>query len=257
MRAFVCVYRHAIPNKNEWNRTQKTSATDPVLTRFLSAYHAPSNYYDWGDDPGFFAAEHYFGTPLLASWGVCRRNVRNHLDRNDFVLWFCGKQDQDDKKVWNYYFIGCTTVAEKITRTQLWSQPQYLPYRSFYNVLVRPANGELIQHETFHSYHDDWKARSAAPYILFDATTDLSALNLTNPLLVATKPENSLREIWHSNTSLRVRQIETNIFSNLGIIRRLRTTNPYIPHAPIALHNQPGSTVKKLNALRDSILPLV
>ena len=36
-------------------------------------------YYDWGDDPSFFAAEEFLGDVNRASWGVCRRDVREKL----------------------------------------------------------------------------------------------------------------------------------------------------------------------------------
>ena len=47
-----------------------------LLKRYLALYNAPGCFYDWGDDPSFFAASELLGSPNNATWGVCRRDVR-------------------------------------------------------------------------------------------------------------------------------------------------------------------------------------
>lgn len=260
MKAFICVYRHSDPSPSEWNNTMTAACTDPRLQQFMNGYRQPSSFYDWGDDPGFFAASQILGNPSEASWGVCRRDVRSQLSPGDFVVWFCTRSQPNRTGYWDYYFVGCTTVAHTIDRFQLWSLPHYLPYQSFYNTLARPHGGALIQHETFHDYHDDWQYRAAAPYIIFDGSPSLSAVNLTNPAHVATGTAGT-SEVWLSPQNPKVAQIEATIFTTLQVTRRLRTSHPQRPHRHIALHNAPAVPLQNrdtfLANLRTSILALV
>jgi len=260
MKAFVCVYRHSNPSPSEWKNTLTAASANPRLQQFMNGYTLPSSYFDWGDDPGFFAASQIFGNPSRSSWGVCRHDVRTQLHPGDFVIWFCARSLPDRSGYWGYYFVGCTTVAETIDRFQLWSHPPYRPYQDFYNTLARPHNGTLIQHETFHPYHSDWQHRASAPYVLFDGCPSLSAVNLTDPTLVATGTAGA-SEVWLSTQNPRVAQIEATIFTGLRITRRLRTTNPFQPHRHIALHKAPAvypsARVPFLSKLRTAVLSLV
>lgn len=262
MKAFVCVYLHNDPPPNALRLTQASAQKDRVLQRFLAAYGQPNSVLDWGDDPGFFAASAIFGNPAKASWGVCRRDVRCQLASGDFILWFCARKNLMTKGSVDYYFVGCTTVAETITRVDLWTNPKYQPYQSFYNTLARPSGSGLIQHETIHPHHDDdWERRAKASYVLFDACPSLSAVNLSDPILVATKRAGDPRETWLSPSNSRVAQIESAIFSNLKISRRLRTSNRQQPHRQTALHNAPiflsKDRITTLIALRQAVLSLV
>lgn len=234
--------------------------TDPRLQQFMTGYRQPNSYFDWGDDPGFFAASQILGNSSKASWGVCRRDVRSQLRPGDFIIWFCAHSQPKRSGHWDYYFVGCTTVAETIDRFQLWTLPKHRPYQDFYNTLARPHGSTLIQHETFHDYHVDWQRRASAPYVLFNGCPSLSAVNLTNPTLVATGTTGTL-EVWQSPQNPKVAQIEAIIFTGLQITRRLRTTHPQRPHRHIALHNAPAisqhNRVALLSKLRSSILALV
>lgn len=260
MKAFVCVYRHSNPSLAQWNRTMLSAQADPRLKRFFYGYHQPDSYFDWGDDPAFFAASELFGNPSRASWGVCRRDVRSQLHIGDFVIWFCARSLADRVGCWDYYFIGCTTVAHTIDRFELWGIPEYRPYQAFYNTLARPHGAGLVRHETFHDYHEDWQRRATAPYVIFDGSPSLSVVNLTSPTLVATGTTGAL-ETWQSTQSKKVAKIETTIFSDLQITRRLRTTHPQRPHRHIALHNAPGVPQQDraafLSKLRTSLIALV
>lgn len=261
MKAFVCVYLHNDPPKNAFCATQASAHADPVLKSFLAAYGQQNSVLDWGDDPGFFAASAIFGNPAKASWGVYRRDVRCQLVSGDFILWFCARKDPMTKGSVDYYFVGCTTVAETITRVDLWTNPKYQPYQSFYNTLARPSGSELIRHETIHPFHADWERRAEASYVLFDACPLLSAVNLSKPLLVATKHAGAPLETWLSPSNSKVAQIESAIFTNLGIYRRLRTSNRQQPHRQIALHNAPifptQDRITTLTVLRQTVLSLV
>src|SRR5437762_1781235 len=138
MNAYVCVYRHRTPSRLEWKRTEATAVRDELLTTFLREYD--DGYFDWGDDPGFFAAQHRLGDARMASWGVCRRDVRIALREGDSVVFFCASQAD---RVWRYYFVGVGVVATLVKRTDLWSERRFAPYRDFYNVLAKLDGGGL------------------------------------------------------------------------------------------------------------------
>jgi hypothetical protein len=61
MNAYVCVYRHMLPKRRDWHRTESAAASNPALRRFLEIYDAQNCFYDWGDDPSFFAASEFLG----------------------------------------------------------------------------------------------------------------------------------------------------------------------------------------------------
>jgi hypothetical protein len=165
VKAYICTYLHRCPKVREWRLTKTLADTDPLLSKFLNGYG--ENFWDWGDDPSFFAAEHRLGDVRRASWGVCRADVRKALSVGDLVVFFCAR---DAGSVWRYHFVGFGIVKALISRNQLWTNPSYPDYRSFYNVLARLENGQLVQNETFHKYHLDWQHRAKAPYVIFDET---------------------------------------------------------------------------------------
>lgn len=260
MKAFVCVYLHGEPSTQAGKLNQEAANTDAHLQLFLNAYSQPDSFWDGGDDPGFFAASKVLKDPLKATWGVCRRDVRSQLSKGDFIIWFCARPDQNKSTV-NYYLIGCTTVADTINRFDLWTNSLYQQYRVFFNTLARPSGSELIQHETIHPFHTDWANRSTAPYILFDNNRSLSAVNLNNPTLVATKNAGSWQETWLSGSNPKVAKLENILFGNLQIERRLRTSHPNQPHRHIPLHRAPifknQNPASILDFLRQTILPLI
>jgi hypothetical protein len=119
---------------------------------------------------------------------------------------------------------------------------------------------ELVQHETFFDYHPDWERRAAAGYVLFDSSPTLTKINVVKPLIVAEKNHNSLVEKWLSGNR-RVRRLEKALFADLGITRRLRTTNVQRAHRHIALHDAPQIELANrrdtLERLRGQLLELV
>jgi len=227
VKAYVCTYLHRRPNFREWRLTETLAHTDPLLSRFLHGYR--ENFWDWGDDPSFFAAEHRLGDVRRASWGVCRADVRKALSEGDLVVFFCAR---DVGSVWRYHFIGFGTVKALISRKELWTNPAYADYRSFYNVLARLENGQLVQNETFHKYHLDWQHRAKAPYVIFDETA--SHFNFQDPHCVATWEKGAgLPEPWAADT--RSRTLEQLLFIERGITRRLRTSPTLRAHTKLNL----------------------
>ena len=247
MQGYTCVYRHFLPSKADWDKTCQAALLDPTLDKFLGKYN--DQYYDWGDDPSFFAAREFLGNVRHASWGVCRRNVRQHLKPGGLVVFFCAKPQIGNAKVWDYYYIGFGTVRATIDRWQLWQDNQFSCYRRFYNVLAEPKNSKLVQKETFHPYHKDWQKRLTAPYILFEPSEELSHFNLVNPLLVASYDGNKIPEDW--GTSCLALQLENLLFEERLISRRLRSSPTGYGHSHINLTNEgkttrPGRTIEQL-----------
>jgi hypothetical protein len=235
MKAFICVYRHPEPRNIDIKRTQQVAEKSPLVQKFLDEYPKPNCFFDWGDDPAFFSANELLGDFRYATWGICRRDVRRSLSKKDIVIYFCARQNSDDLKVWDYYFIGSGIVIDTIARDQIWQGDRYAVYRDFLNVLAKLERSELVQHEFFGKGHDDWRLRSQSPYILFDPIeTDF---NLVNPLHVATRYPDSLFEEWNSNENELVNDLESSLFKNFKIDRRLRTRSKQYIHRHISLHN--------------------
>jgi hypothetical protein len=237
MKAFVCVYRHPVTHRKKRLKVEKAAEGQPLLRKFLAEYPKSTCFYDWGDDPAFFCAKEILGHPTYATWGVCRRPVRNQLARGHLVIFFCGRQSQSRANIWDYYFIGFGTVKEAVSRRKLWEDGRYSRFRDFYNTLAKPAGDDWIQHELFGSKHSDWRFRSSAPYIIFEESESLTDFNLTNPLHVATKLDKSPLEKWHSGRDALVKRLEDCLFVRFGISRRLRVEN-HFAHPQIAIHSQ-------------------
>jgi len=133
VNAYLCTYRRIRPSPRALRQTRAAAKQDPLLRAFLEDYDA--SYYDWGDDPSFFAAQHLLGDVRNATWGVCRRDVRKVLTERDVIVFFCGCQDEH---VWRYYLVGFGTVGRLVERASLWTDSAHAPYRNFYNVLASP-----------------------------------------------------------------------------------------------------------------------
>ena len=120
------------------------------------------------------------------------------MKEGDVIIFFCGSK-RNERKSWDYYFIGVGTVAGIVeNRKLLWTKPAYAAYRTFYNILV-DSDGK--QFETFHPFHKDWELRAKAPYIVFDPVQ--SVFNLDSPHLVATWNGDGLQEIWRRDRQTR------------------------------------------------------
>ena len=187
MKCYVCVYRQPVLNKRKWERSWREAGNKRGLRKYLELYRSgieqdAACFYDWGDDPAFFAAEEFFGDVNRASWGVCRRNVRERLCKGDLVIFFCAKALED--RTWEYYYIGLGTVSETLDRGLIWSSEEYKPYRDFFNLLV-DSKGDQCEY-LYDKHNDDWPRRANAPYILFDTSKKRTHFNLVNPILVAT-----------------------------------------------------------------------
>lgn len=229
MNAYVCTYRQPSVEAlaREWELTAPLAADDPLLQHFLDGYS--ESFWDWGDDPAFFAAEHMLCDVGRASWGVCRPDVRNALQEGSLVVFFCARQTGP---LWRYHFIGFGKVRVLLDRRDLWTDPAHAEYHHFYNVLAHLADGELVQAETFYNHHDNWVHRAEVPYVIFDGQE--SRFNLQDPHCVATwEQAEAVPEVWA--TDARSREIEQLLFVERGIGRRLRTSFRGNAHAKLNL----------------------
>lgn len=218
MKGYVCVYRHIIPARRYRLRTEQAADGNPLLRRYLDQYDNAGCFYDWGDDPSFFSATDLLDDAAHASWGVCRREVRSRVASGDYVVFICARQSPSG--VWRYYYVGVATVAEPLTRQQIWTDESYSEYRDFLNILSRPGpDGALEQHEYVHKWHRDWERRSDAPYWLFDPGR--SRFNLRSPVHIASynHPAGGI-ERWHSSDE-RVRDLRSRLLRGARASRGL------------------------------------
>jgi hypothetical protein len=233
MQVLACVYRHRTPEPRELKQTREAAKSDPRLARFLDGYQ--DSFHDWGDDPGFFAAEEHFGDVRRASWGVCRPDVRSRLELGDSVVFFCGRQTG---RAWAYHFVGVGVVARLLDRKSLWDSPRLMTYRQFYNLLIDKAGSRFHHHEHFYKWHDNWEERAAAPYVLFDP--EASAFNLVEPHEVARFDGRHVPERWHRYA--RSQELEELLFRERKIARRLRTSLTGYGHSSLNLSHAGGRT---------------
>jgi hypothetical protein len=229
----VAVYRRTIPDRREWQRTLVAAVKNPLLALFMGQYLTPDRYYDWGDDPSFFGACETLQDPRLASWGVCRPDLRDDLRRGDVVAFFIFKPEFTmvgnapvASRNATYYFVGCGTVDRLVTRDQVWTEDSLAPYRGFFNIVARPdPSGELHNVEVFPP-HADWRRRVSVPMALFDPS--LSAFDLRTPHLVSRyDPESGPPDVWYDDPISQ--EIERLLFGRTR--RRLRTSATMHQHA--------------------------
>ena len=265
MKCFLCVYRQPLVDDRVLRRSLADNRRRPELkvSRFLSRYkrsldagHNPrGRFYDWGDDPGFFAAEEFLGDVRRASWGVCRPDVRKKLSKGDFVVFFCAQQQSRKSSLWNYFFIGVGTVSRVVkNRRRIWTVDAYREYRRFYNLLI-DATG--LQQEVLYPRHSDWEDRKESPYILFESSKR-THFNVRNPLLVASYDTkvggegSGVLESWQLDDE-DVKALDDLIPNRRGG-SKLRTSNPVYPHQPINLGR--GQGPRELRRLRRELVKI-
>jgi hypothetical protein len=245
MQGFIVVYQHSFRSDKLKQQTLNRNQGNQLVEKYLKAFSDDDSYLDWADDPSFFCAQEMMGDIRQASWGICRRDVRNQLHPGDLVVFFCGKQNLQELKEWKYYFVGFGTVKETLSREEIWQNDKFFPYRDFYNILAHPKNGQLMQHEIIGKGHDDWRNRLKAPYIIFDSDPKCTHFNLADPLEVAVKKPDKLLEDWLDRP--KVNELRNILLLQFGNKRHLRINNFRRPHRHIAIHKtEPKEKTAKL-----------
>ena len=245
-KAFICVYRHIEFSNNRRKKTETAAQETPILYKFLETYE--DNFYDWGDDPSFFAATEFNGNVKFATWGVCRRDVRRQLNKNDLIIFFCGKEKN---KSWDYYFTGYGTVKDTLfDRLLIWKDDKYKKYRNYFNLLIDKNDKHR---EPFGGNHDNYIKRKEAPYIFFDTNPEKTNFNLINPLKVASyDPRIDETEAWAIGDKL-VDRLETLLLKkHFNTSRKLRSTHGQMPHRHIRLK----ANKKTLNELGSKLFEM-
>jgi hypothetical protein len=142
-----------------------------VTRNFLNSYG--DWYYDIGDDPSFYCSNS-FGTNL--SWGICRPDIRNNIQPNDVVVFFCYCGTNR-----TYFLTGIATVLEKITQTQIWTCIDYSAYKNHFNLLIRLNDGGWVHYEPL--FNERGKHKNWAKRLVFDFPTD-NFQSIDNSLLL-------------------------------------------------------------------------
>jgi hypothetical protein len=115
--------------------------------------------YDYGDDPSFFCRYNLKGN---LTWGVCRADVRSQVQPGDVVVFlsFTRMNEQVD-----YRLCAIATVERKIRQGDIFSDPSYVKYSHYLNLLVRPTDGAWRSWEHHEpgaperDWHKDWLSR--------------------------------------------------------------------------------------------------
>jgi len=174
------------------------------------------------------------------------------MSSGDFVVFFCGKEI--DRGRWDYFYVGVGTIGQLLNRNEIWEDDDYQNYRRFFNVLARPVDGLLQQHETIRRFHPDWAARAAAPYVVFDP--DDTHFNLRDPLRVASYDrELGGIEVWDRENPHAVALAEL-ILPSPPTRRGLRSTNRQRAHPKMNLQFQ-AQRAGGFENLRGRLLDLV
>ncbi len=117
--------------------------------------------YDYGDDPSFFCRHNLRGN---LTWGVCRADVRSQVQPGDVVV-FCSFTKVNAQV--DYRLSAIATVERKIRQGDIFSNPSYVKYSHYLNLLVRPTDGagrSWEHHEPGspeRDWHKDWLSRIA------------------------------------------------------------------------------------------------
>jgi hypothetical protein len=225
MRAYVCVYRHTAQNK-------LPQAVNKLCAKYLKNY--PNSFYDWCDDPSFFCSAET-GNPV--TWGVCRTNVRKNVGKGVIIIYFCARQDPNNKKMWDYYYVGFGVCADTLigrqARLKIWTQPHKYPFKDYFNILIDSKGN----HREYTGDHPDYKKRMKASYVIFDEHR--SSFRVDNPLHVAAFDANSsgFQETWIN--SKKVDALKKVLFTDNGITRGLRIKNRQRAHVHIHIKEAP------------------
>jgi hypothetical protein len=239
----------------------------PFALDFRSALHANEWPLDVGDDPSFFSAQRLGGS---VTWGICRQDVRNHLQTGDAVVFFAVKFDRT-RQTAEYRLSAALTVQGLISSDQVFRDPKLEIFSQYLNLLIRPSKNGWEHFEPGLprlSWHDDWLWRIcehgglrksvfvefgksdscpivpivnttvvqfARNYIIFSPDPSSSVV-FTQPPLVAHWSKPALQEEW-LDTPI-ARHVGSLIFGNTNRTN-LRTQNRQQPHRHFWLDDSP------------------
>jgi len=207
---YIIVYNH--PTIED---LKKTTIKDDKASCFLKEYN--NWHYDVGDDPAFFCAKKYKSN---VTWGICRPDVRNNIESNDVVVFFCFNSEQR-----KYYFVGLSTVKLKIKQTDIWSNDDFSVYQNYYNLLIRKMNKNWEHFEPLFNkkgQHKNWYLRLGAQhpkesfavkshsllaefqikenYVIFHTEGKFQRI-LNRPIHVANWEKGGKQEVWKYDTT--------------------------------------------------------
>lgn len=205
---YIIVYNHP-----SYTDLTKLTVNNAITNGFLADY---TNWlYDIGDDPSFYCSKKF---NFSITWGICRPDVRNNVDLNDVIVFFCFDGAKN-----NYNFIGLATVKDKIRQTDIWGNPTFSGYQKYFNLLIRPKNSKWEHYEPLFNkkgQHKNWYSRIGENYpknffnvrngslvteygikenyVIFDTNT-FNGFILKQPIHVANWKKGQKKETWVSN----------------------------------------------------------
>ncbi len=251
-------------------------------TAFAAVYLRRANAswpVDIGDDPSFaWAREH--GGPL--TWGVCRPDLRNALERGDVVVFFSADR-LPDRSPARYAWVGFATVASKVSQSAIFERDDLAPLRARPNLLIRKATSGVFEHHEPaldpRDWHRDWvwrlvrshrrkkqdfdpveatgvfdprSSRAAGSlitladnYVLF-ADEDTLTWIAEDPPIIAEAAQNGQAETW-MNRPLAT-ELQSLIFHRAPR-PSLRTSNPQTAHPELRLAMPPDDVRRELTEL--------
>jgi hypothetical protein len=157
LKAFLCGYRHPLISPKDWQKVQHNAADNRELRSFLEHYANLNSRYDWGDDLSFFQAIQRWGYPRLASWGVCRPNVRRQLATGDLVIFIWHAKDRAGIGGALLHRLRHRTAVPQLE--EVFTQEAYGDYQSFFNPISRWEGGRKYQYEVFEGNPDNYDKR--------------------------------------------------------------------------------------------------
>jgi hypothetical protein len=256
---YIIVYNH--PSLED---LKKTTIENDKTNVFLKEYN--NWHYDVGDDPAFFCANRYKSN---VTWGICRPDVRNNIKANDVVVFFCFNCEQG-----KYYFVGFSTVKQKIKQTDIWSNDVFSIYQKYYNLLIRKMYKKWGHFEPLFKkkgQHKNWYSRLGAlhpkdsfmvkddsfltefiindNYVIFYSEDKYQRI-LKHPIHVANWEKGRKKEVWENETNCDA--IYNFIFANTSRKSiRIHERNSAHRHIKIIM------TTDKLENWRDDFIELL
>jgi hypothetical protein len=137
------------------DKLRPSDTLSPAALEFRAASQSGAWVLDVGDDPAFFSARKHAGP---VTWGVCRQDVRNHLQPGDLVTFFAVKFNPL-RDAAQYFLSAALTVQATVSQESVFRNPELEPFRRYLNLLIRPSATGWEHFEPAlpqSSWHSDW-----------------------------------------------------------------------------------------------------
>jgi len=189
---YICVYISAGINDNiVYNNVacNENIVLNNYTKDFLEKLKKHDDWhYDNGDDPSFY----WYEKTNILTWGVCRRNVRERLEKEDVVVFFCFC-----KECKSYYLSAIATVDYYIPHKHIWTK-ENSTFQEYFNLLINKKGEHFEPLFIGKDGHKDWEERSNSKYVIFKSDSDNTYV-LKKQIKVAEWKNKNLHESWLDN----------------------------------------------------------